>query len=1440
MVKSREGRLRGRTVETDVLRVACEPSIADHNASCEMDAIPLRDVAVYAGASEEKHADGPRQSNAFFRPLAVCATSAGELYVADSGNHRIRFINKYGYVTTHAGDGRRGMKNGVKEMAQFDRPSGICRSSQGHLLISDSGNHLVRIVTTQGQVKTYAGTGEIGDKDGPAMEASFNAPMDLCIDFQGQLYVCDSANHRIRMITSARIVNTVTGSSQGYMDGAKDEAKFNHPCSARLTPTRLGTLLIADTGNHCIRLLNNGYVTTFAGRCESGFHVAGGKRSDALFHSPISLTVSSDESVYVSDAGNHCIYHIASNGNVSVLSGGTPGCQDGSKEQAAFKRPGGTCLVGQRQLILAETGHGRILVVKPDGSVANFAGRSRSGTIDGAVNKSTFFKPQALFSASSNDLLVADTMSNKIRRIRNGNVTTFAGSPERGCGNGRKDLANFDSPTGICISPANIVYISDSNNHVIRNITDGNVFTFAGTIGQCGFADGPGSVAKFHSPVGLILIPSALLVADSLNHRIRIITKDASVSTFAGCGSPGFLDGPCSSASFNMPTELAYSSSDGSIYISDHLNHAIRIIKVAEGTVRTLVGNGHSGMVDGPRHKALLHSPRGLSLTPDGGLLVADTGNRSVRLINRSDGHTMTFIESDRSPIILSGDSPARSPVKRKTSPLNSTTSSSNSIKSSTSASSVAADSKMEISENSSEVSKNSSEVSKNSASIEGEQSSKVLGSSLGSPIQNGVGGPTAMQESADEGASSSGEEDEMEDEEDEPEQVPIALSLTNSGVLFIADSLRNQILYLPCPRWDLTRQSPKAKDFVQFYSFAELGNSPQETCDFQLVHNASGAVFPLHRFFVYARCPTLLQNSDVINVVQSIASADSISNFVRLLYSDHFTPITTIEQVLSACQLAYICTVVSKPAWVSLVKYHISDFLYEQLANVKRRLKNGFHAPSGTHSQANTTSMQAPDAPIFSSPPAPLSAPSTPIDYITELQNVVNDCIDILLHVQTHCGGAQTSSPCDPAHLFDLILGHIKSFSKSPTSQTSRSRSSSISTPSAENGTSTSESPSSSPAPAMISFKLPKHHSGSSSSSSSVSGSSSNAGGSNHGRHSFSGRTEQPGDFSSPMSSPRSSSHTTSTDGSGNYSSNGGFTPDFSRLSSSNPEFHNFIIDKYSHANGSQHSHSSDSGSSASVASSPRLGYHSSHSSMPSTSSQSFTMEHTLSSDMSTLYEKCLAATLIANVNGTSAGRSTSSTKEIGAPDFSILIGNSRFFCHKMILYARWSHFADLIKSGRLRASDTELVLQSPLTPELVSALLRYLYTNDVSHFPSDVNGGDEFCRGMLKCALLYDFVSPGDLSNQPVRGFELLMSHCRHALMTPLTVHNCAHLLNTLYEFGSVTQQNRVVSYIARNLKQVMESPDDAAVLASVPAQLHSKILFSHFSMLQVLEEQ
>lgn len=335
-------------------------------------------------------------------------------------------------------------------------------------------------------------------------------------------------------------------------------------------------------------------------------------------------------------------------------------------------------------------------------------------------------------------------------------------------------------------------------------------------------------------------------------------------------------------------------------------------------------------------------------------------------------------------------------------------------------------------------------------------------------------------------------------------------------------------------------------------------------------------------------------------------------------------------------------------------------------------------------------------------------------------------------------------------------------------------------------------------PDPTRISFKLPRPSSS---------------------RHHGTAQTTSDGGIASP--SPTSPSQSSPPQ----HTMTAPFLPDFSALDAI-PELSRLVLDKFSTTGG-----------------------------MDLSSLQ--TLEHSLVADMTALYDQCCQQTSlkasgtagdmdvdvavadarasVASVGLNSAGSPAPDHLRYGAPDFSLQIGSTRFPCHRMILYARWPHFAQRVRSG-LFASNVWVLSENPLTVEIVGGLLRYLYTNEVEQLPLT----DSFCLGLLRAAVLYDLVTPGDLSNQPVKGFELLIAYCRHHLMQPLTIQNCAVILNTLHEHGSITQQNRVISYISRNLKQVMESQEAAKALATVPPQLHSKILFSHFSMLQVLEDQ
>lgn len=219
-------------------------------------------------------------------------------------------------------------------------------------------------------------------------------------------------------------------------------------------------------------------------------------------------------------------------------------------------------------------------------------------------------------------------------------VAVLAGDGVPGTIDGTALRARFSEPFGIVAAPDGTILVADAGSaHLIRRISPiGDVSTVAG--GARGFADGAGARAAFSTPSGLALArDGSLYVADTGNHAIRRITPDGVVSTLAGDGTPGYADGPPPDARFNGPIGIA-AAPDGRVIVTDTYNDRIRVIE-ADGTVRTLAGSGRPGADDGVADEASFDTPTGLAVDARGMLYVADTGNGIVRVVDR-DGRVTT------------------------------------------------------------------------------------------------------------------------------------------------------------------------------------------------------------------------------------------------------------------------------------------------------------------------------------------------------------------------------------------------------------------------------------------------------------------------------------------------------------------------------------------------------------------------------------------------------------------------------------------------------------------------------------------------------------------------------------------------------------------------------------------------------------------------------
>ncbi len=316
-------------------------------------------VSTFAGSGTAAFANGNGTLASFNTPTAITLDSVGNLFVADSGNHRIRKITSAGIVSSLAGSGTAAYVDGSGTGASFTTPDGLAIDSTGFLFVAEWGSHRIRKVSSAGNVTTFAGSGTGSFANGTGTLASFNAPYGLCIDATDILFVADSANHRLRKVTSTGVVTTIAGSGTGaYLDGTGTGANFFNNNGVCIDS--LGNLFVADSGNHRIRkVTSSGEVTTFAGSGAASF--SDGIGTVAIFNSPYGICVDGSGNLLVSDTYNNRIRKITSSGTVTTLAGsGTGTYSDGIGTAASFNLPIGIAIDSTGIIFIADYNNNRI------------------------------------------------------------------------------------------------------------------------------------------------------------------------------------------------------------------------------------------------------------------------------------------------------------------------------------------------------------------------------------------------------------------------------------------------------------------------------------------------------------------------------------------------------------------------------------------------------------------------------------------------------------------------------------------------------------------------------------------------------------------------------------------------------------------------------------------------------------------------------------------------------------------------------------------------------------------------------------------------------------------------------------------------------------------------------------------------------------------------
>ena len=315
----------------------------------------------------------------FFSPAGVAVDDGGNIYVADYGNNLIRKITVSGVVSTLAGSGNQGSINAGGVLASFNQPTGIGVDAGGNVFVGDAGNDIIRKITPDGTVTTFAGSDSTGFADGPAATASFFHPGGITIDAAGNIYVADAGNNLIRKV-SGGTVSTVAGNKLG----ATPDNTFSNPTGTAIDAS--GNIYTANfLANNILKINSAGLVSIFAGSGDTGS--ANGVGIAASFYFPNSLAVDRGGNVYVSDGVNDLIRKITPDGTVSTLAGsGVAGAADGTGIAASFNGPAGLAVDAGGNVYVADANNNRIRKITPAGVVTTVAGSGHAGSRNGQIS----------------------------------------------------------------------------------------------------------------------------------------------------------------------------------------------------------------------------------------------------------------------------------------------------------------------------------------------------------------------------------------------------------------------------------------------------------------------------------------------------------------------------------------------------------------------------------------------------------------------------------------------------------------------------------------------------------------------------------------------------------------------------------------------------------------------------------------------------------------------------------------------------------------------------------------------------------------------------------------------------------------------------------------------------------------------------------------------
>lgn len=543
-----------------------------------------------------------------------------------------------------------GSSGGTGPFADIQGARGLAVASATVIYIADTNNHVVRkLDTATGTLTVFAGKVGIAAPDslaangdaGAATDALLNSPSDVAVAANGDVYISDSGNRRIRKVTvSNNQINTIAGNGlPGSGTGSPLASVVADPRGMALDGNRL---LIADAANHRVIAINDlsgtPDVSHIAGNGSAGNEGDNGQATVAGLNSPNDVAIGGS-TIYIADTGNNVIRFIA-NGIINTFAGngqtGAP-TETGPATSVQLNSPTGVAVDANNKLYISDNGNHRVRLVEA-ANLSTIAGRAGQGyNGDGTPATSFILNSPMGIDVSGSNVFFLDSGNGRLRKVVGSTMTTVASDGSSGFAGdtGLANVAKLDGPMGVTVDTAGNYYIADTNNHVIRkvNASDGKISTIAGTpnvaSANAGDTNGDGGsalLATFNKPTSVAVDAQGnFYVADTGNNRVRRIDTNGIITTLVGIGAPS-LNGPNAVAVFG-----------NNLYLTDPGNHVVRLYVLNTQAVSVFAGiqnsPGHSGD-GGASNAARLNRPSGLAVNTDGDLFIADTGNHRIRKVS--------------------------------------------------------------------------------------------------------------------------------------------------------------------------------------------------------------------------------------------------------------------------------------------------------------------------------------------------------------------------------------------------------------------------------------------------------------------------------------------------------------------------------------------------------------------------------------------------------------------------------------------------------------------------------------------------------------------------------------------------------------------------------------------------------------------------------------